>query len=122
LLLVDREDREMTDRRRTPRYVLETPLAGHAMPMQDVMVEDFTDDRLVVVSLDTHAVDDDLLVYLSMPHGLERYRAIVTSSTPAAMGGKLCCRLELRIIALEPEPDEDPEAPEGSTPSTEWKH
>jgi len=120
----------MIDRRRTPRYVLETPLAGHAMPMQDVMVEDFSDDRLVVVSLDTHAVDDDLLVYLSMPNGLERYRATVTSSTPAAVGGKLCCRLELRITPIDSDPEESLDrGPEGSAPptstpptSTEWKH
>ena len=91
----------MTDRRRTPRYVLEQPLAAHAMPMQDVMVEEFTGDRLVVVSLDKHVVDDDLLVYLSMPHGLERYRAKVTSSTPVSVGGKLCSRLELLIGALD---------------------
>jgi hypothetical protein len=93
----------MTDRRRTPRYVLDQPLAGHAMPMQDVMVEEFSGDRLVVVSLDKHAVDDDLLVYLSMPHGLERYRAKVTSSTPVSVGGKLCSRLELLIGAVDDE-------------------
>ena len=91
----------MTDRRRTPRYVLEQPLPAHAMPMQDVMVEEFSGDRLVVVSLDRHAVDDDLLVYLSMPHGLERYRAKVTSSTPVSVGGKLCSRLELLVGALD---------------------
>jgi hypothetical protein len=109
----------MTDRRRTPRYVLEKPLAGDAMPMQDVIVEDFSGDRLVVVSLDTHAVDDDLLVYLSMPHGLERYRAKVTSSTRVPVGGKLCCRLELRVTVMEPsdvEDDDDAPLP------TEWKH
>jgi hypothetical protein len=91
----------MTDRRRTPRYVLEQPLVAHAMPMQDVIVEEFTGDRLVVVSLDKHVVDDDLLVYLSMPHGLERYRAKVTSSTPVSVGGKLCSRLELLVGALD---------------------
>ena len=91
----------MTDRRRTPRYVLEQPLPGHAMPMQDVIVEEFSGDRLVVVSLDRHVVDEDLLVYLSMPHGVERYRAEVTSSTPVSVGGKLCSRLELLVGALD---------------------
>ncbi|PYR77186.1 MAG: hypothetical protein DMF87_16635 [Acidobacteria bacterium] len=91
----------MTDRRRTPRYVLEQPLPGHAMPMQDVIVEEFSGDRLVVVSLDRHVVDEDLLVYLSMPHGVERYRAKVTSSTPVSVGGKLCSRLELLVGALD---------------------
>ena len=115
----------MSDRRRTPRYVLEQPLGGDAMPMQDVMVEDFSDDRLVVVSLDTHAVDDELLVYLSMPTGLERYRATVTSSTRVSVGGKLCCRLELHVVAaadaaeaptlVTPDEDADP-------PLKEWKH
>lgn len=114
----------MSDRRRTPRYVLEQPLGGDAMPMQDVMVEDFSDDRLVVVSLDTHAVDEELLVYLSMPNGLERYRATVTSSTRVSVGGKLCCRLELRVA-----PADAAEAPtlvtpeEGAAPAPkEWKH
>ena len=91
----------MTDRRRTPRYMLEQPLPGHAMPMQDVMVEEFSGDRLVVVSLDKHLVDDELLVYLSMPRGLERYRAKVTSSTPVSVGGTLCSRLELLLGALD---------------------
>jgi hypothetical protein len=91
----------MSDRRRTPRYVLEQPLAGDAMPMQDVMVEEFSGDRLVVVSLDTHAVDEDLLVYLSMPHGVERYRAKVTASTPVSVGGQLCSRLELLMAAID---------------------
>ena len=91
----------MTDRRRTPRYLLEQPLSADAMPMQDVMVEAFNGDRLVVVSLDRHPVDDDLLVYLSMPHGLERYRAKVMSSTPVSIGGKLCSRLELEVAALD---------------------
>ena len=110
----------MTDRRRTPRYVLENPLAGDAMPMQDVMVEDFSGDRLVVFSLDNHVVDDDLLVYLSMPHGLERFRATVASSTRVSMGGKLWCRLELRVSvpgATESGDDED-----ASSASTGRKH
>lgn len=113
----------MTDRRRTPRYVLERPIAADAMPMQDVMVEDFCDDRLVVVSLDTHAVDEDLLVYLSMPNGLERYHAKVTSSTRVSVGGKLCCRLELLVA-----PADAADAPAISIdahdepPSKDWKH
>jgi len=71
--------------------------------MQDVMVEEFSGDRLVVVSLDRHLVDEDVLVYLSMPHGLERYRAKVASSTPISVGGKLCSRLELLVGALDDE-------------------
>ena len=113
----------MTDRRRTPRYVLEKPLTGDAMPMQDVMVEDFSDDRLVVVSLDTHAVDEDLLVYLSMPNGLERYRAKVTSATPVSIGGKLRCRLEMRVTPADDEPAEDAGDEMPDTPvRKDWKH
>jgi hypothetical protein len=113
----------MTDRRRTPRYVLEQPIAGDAMPMQDVMVEDFSDDRLVVVSLETHAIDEELLVYLSMPNGLERYRATVTGSTRVSVGGQLCCRLELHVV-----PAADADLPDivadepNPTASKEWKH
>ena len=98
----------MTDRRRSPRYVLTDPLAGDAMPMQDVMVEEFTGDRLVVVSLDKYVADDDLLVYLSMPQGLTRYRAKVASSTPVSVGGTLCSRLELLVAALDDERAERP--------------
>jgi hypothetical protein len=96
----------MSDRRRTPRYVLEQPLSGDAMPMQDVIVEEFSGDRLVVVSLEKHVVDEDMLVYLSMPHGLERYRAKVASSTPVSVGGQLCSRLELLIAAIDGAPAE----------------
>ena len=102
----------MTDRRRTPRYTLEQPLTGDAMPMQDVMVEEFSDDRLVVVSFDTHAVDEEMLVYLTMPHGVERYRAKVTSSTPVSINGKLRCRLEMCVT-----PEDD--APAGKKA---WTH
>src|SRR4051812_5054762 len=97
----------MTDRRRTRRYVLERPLTGDAMPMQDVMIDSFSGDRLTVISLDTHAVNDDLLVYLAMPRGLERYVGSVTSSTPVSIGGELCCRVELRITPLD-DPSAEP--------------
>ena len=96
----------MSDRRRTPRYVLEQPLSGDAMPMQDVIVEEFSGDRLVVVSLEKHVIDEDMLVDLSMPHGLERYRAKVASSTPVSVGGQLCSRLELLIAAIDGAPAE----------------
>jgi hypothetical protein len=113
------DELKMTDRRRAPRYVLETRLTGDAMPMEDVMVEHFSGDRLVVVSLDTHAVKEDLLVYLAMPHGLETHRATVMSSTPVSVGGQLCCRVELCITDAERSSRR-----EGNTPSVSdgWKH
>lgn len=92
----------MSDRRRTPRYELGTPLAAAVMPMQDVMVESFSGNRLVVISISTHAVDEELMVYLAMPHGLASHRAKVVSSTPVSVAGKLSCRLELRVDAADP--------------------
>jgi hypothetical protein len=109
----------MSDRRRAPRYVLETRLTGDAMPMHDVMVEHFSGDRLVVVSLDTHAVDEDLLVYLATPHGLETHRATVISSAPVSIGGQLCSRLELYIADAERSSRREENAPSARKG---WKH
>jgi hypothetical protein len=91
----------MSDRRRTPRYVLGTPLAGDAMPMQDVIVELFSANRLVVRSLTSHTLDEELMIHLAMPDGLASHRAKVISSTPISVAGTLCFRLELRVDARE---------------------
>ena len=91
----------MSDRRRTPRYVLSTPLEGELMPMQDVMVELFCANRLVVRSLSGHAPDEELMIHIAMPDGLASHRATVVSSTPISVAGTVCFRLELQVDALK---------------------
>jgi hypothetical protein len=90
----------MPDRRRTPRYVLRLPLAGDALPMQDVMVESLSGTRLVVISQSAPAAHEELMIHLSMPDGLASHPAIVTSSNPISVAGTVCFRLELRVEAL----------------------
>ena len=92
----------MTDRRRAPRYTLDTPLVGDAMPMQDVTVERFSGDRLVVISLSTHTADDEVMIHISTPDGLASHRARVISSHPTSVAGTLCFRLELRVDGAHP--------------------
>jgi hypothetical protein len=101
-LLPSRADRiaPMTDRRRTRRYVLEAPLRGEALPMEDVTIESCSSDRLVVVSPSAHRPDEELMVHLTMPHGLESRRAAVVSSTPVSVADTLCYRVELRLYDL----------------------
>src|SRR5437016_5281316 len=100
----------MVDRRRAPRYVLESPLAGDVLPMQDVVVKTFSGSKLVVISSFAYASDEELTVHIPMPDGLASHRAVVVSSEPSSVTGTLCFRLELRL--------EDADAP----PSGEQRH
>ena len=83
------------DRRRTPRYVLTTPLAGNAMPMQDAMVERIAGDHLVVIAPTGRRPHEELMVHVAMPDGLDSRHAEVVSSTPVTVRGTLNFRLEL---------------------------
>lgn len=85
------------DRRRTPRYVLETPLRGNAMPMEDVTVEQCSDARVVVISPSAHQPEEELMIHMATPAGLQSRGARVLSSTPVSVAGALCFRIELRV-------------------------
>src|SRR5918993_1179391 len=87
----------MTDRRRTPRYVLDAPLRGEAMPMEDVTVENYSRVRMVVVAPSAHAPDEELVVHLTTSRGVESRRATVVSSTPISVASALGYRVELRV-------------------------
>ena len=103
----------MTDRRRTPRYVLETPLHGNAMPMEDVTVEQFSEGRAVVIAPSAHQPEEEMVIHLTTAEGLRSHEAKVVSSSPVSFGGSLCFRVELRVgEGHEPRPEKD--AGEGS--------
>jgi hypothetical protein len=87
----------MTDRRRAPRYVLESPLPGDVMPMQDVFVELLSGDRLVVISPSTHTQDEELIIHVTLPDGLSTHRARVVSSKPISVAGVVSFRVELSL-------------------------
>lgn len=93
----------MSDRRRTQRYVLGTPLSGDIMPMQDVVLERFDGDRVTLLSPTPHAIDEELMIHVATSSGLESHRTKVISSTPTSSGGTLQYRLEL---AIDPEDKE----------------
>ena len=87
----------MSDRRRAPRYVLTTPLQGQARPMQDAVVEQFSGDRLVVISSTARRAHDELMVHLSTSDGVTTYPARVIASSPVSVDGTMSFRLELRV-------------------------
>ncbi|HEV8316836.1 MAG TPA: hypothetical protein VGQ10_05480 [Vicinamibacterales bacterium] len=87
----------MSDRRRTPRYVLGSPLAGEVLPMQDVMVESLIGTRLVVIASSAPAVEEELMIHLAMSDGLTSHRATLLSSSPISVAGTVSFRLELRL-------------------------
>ncbi len=87
----------MTDRRRAPRYVLESHLAGDALPMQDVVVNSLSGSRLVVTSPSAYAPHEELMIHIATPHGVESHNAKLITSRPSAIAGTLGFRLELRI-------------------------
>jgi hypothetical protein len=87
----------MSDRRRTQRYVLGTPLSGDIMPMHDVVIERLDGDRITLLSPSPHAVNQALMIHVSTSTGLESHRTKVMSSTPTSSGGALQYRIELAI-------------------------
>ncbi|HET9467840.1 MAG TPA: hypothetical protein VFO48_05490 [Vicinamibacterales bacterium] len=87
----------MSDRRRTQRYVLGTPLTGDIMPMQDVVIERLEGTRVTVLSPSAHTADEDVMIHVSTSHGLESHRTKVISSTATSSGGSLQYRLELAV-------------------------
>jgi hypothetical protein len=91
--------RVMTDRRRTPRYVLATPLPGDVIPMRDVTVEQFSEGRAVVISPSAHQPDERLVIHMTTREGPRSHPATVVSSSPVSQGGALRFRIELRVEA-----------------------
>jgi hypothetical protein len=87
----------MSDRRRTQRYVLGTPLSGDIMPMHDVVIERFDGDRVTVLSPSPHSVDEELMIHVATSSGLESHKTKVISSTPTSSGAALQYRIELTI-------------------------
>jgi hypothetical protein len=73
------------------------PLAGEAMPMQDVTVEEYSDGRVVLISPSAHQPDEELVIHLTTAAGLESHAARVVASSPVSVGGTLCFRLELWV-------------------------
>ena len=103
----------MTDRRRTPRYLLAMPLSGDAMPMRDVTVEEYSDGRVVLTSPSAHQPDEELVIHMTTRAGLESYAARVVASSPVSVGGTLCFRLELCVKDREPSRGDNDAADEG---------
>ena len=60
----------MSDRRRTQRYVLGTPLTGDIMPMHDVVIEKLDGERVTVLSPSAHDDSEDLMIHVSTSSGL----------------------------------------------------
>lgn len=87
----------MSDRRRSQRYILGTPLTGDVMPMHDVVIERFAGNHAIVISSSTHAVDEYLMIHVSTGSGLESHRARVVSSTATSTAGALRYRIELDV-------------------------
>ena len=79
----------MSDRRRTQRYVLGTPLTGDIMPMHDVVIEKLDGERVTVLSPSAHDDSEDLMIHVSTSSGLESHRTRVISNTPTSSGGAL---------------------------------
>ena len=92
----------MSDRRRAPRYVLNTPLHADARPMQDAVVEEFSGQHLVVIAPTSRRVYEDVLVHLATPQGVVSYNAQVIESTAVSLEGTVHFRLTLRVSNPRP--------------------
>ena len=94
----------MSDRRRTQRFVLGSPLPAEVMSMQDVVVERIAGDLVTIVSLTPHEPGHQMVIQLPTPAGPQGHRTTVLSSTPISVGGSVQFRVELR---LAPQTSED---------------
>jgi len=93
----------LTDRRRSPRYQLISPLRSDALPLQDVMVQQLSGDQLTVISRSAHCVDDTLVVHMETPLGKPiSHAARVVSSTPVVISGVISFRVELALTDTRP--------------------
>ena len=91
----------MLERRRTPRYELGEALAGDAMPMQDVVVERYAADRLIVIAHSAPTLHEQLMIHMATSNGLASHRAEIIASHPITVAGALCYRLELQLGPAE---------------------
>jgi hypothetical protein len=87
----------MSDRRRTQRFVLGSPLAAEVMSMQDVVVERLSGDLITIVSLTPHEPGQQMIIHLHTSDDPQSHRATVLSSTPIAVGASVQFRVELRM-------------------------
>jgi hypothetical protein len=94
----------MSDRRRTQRFVLGSPIPAEAISMQDVVVERIAGDLVTIVSLTPHEPGHETLIHVPAPGGPRGHRATVLSSTPISVGASVQFRVELRVA---PQTDED---------------
>jgi hypothetical protein len=69
------------------------------MPMEDVTVEQYSGERIVVISRSAPGADEELVIHLAACGGLQSRTATVVSSTPVSVAGALCFRIELRMEA-----------------------
>ena len=93
----------MTDRRRSPRYKLISPLRGDALPLQDVIVEARSGVQLTVISRSAHRVDDTLVVHIATPLGKPVSHSVrVVSSTPVVISGVISFRVQLALAVARP--------------------
>lgn len=93
------ENLPVSDRRRATRHVFSTPLRSDVMLIEDVTVEQFVGDRLVVTSSTAHRIDDAVMVHLIKAETPSSVAATVVSNQTVFVGGAVCFRVELRIAA-----------------------
>jgi hypothetical protein len=98
----------MLERRRTPRYELGEMLPADAMPMQDVVVERFADDRLIVIAHSAPTPHEQLMIHMATSEGLASRHAEVISSHPITVAGAMCYRLELQLGPADPSHETGP--------------
>ena len=67
--------------------------------MQDVTVERFSGDRVIVVSSAAHAIGEELMIHMAHADGAASRAARVVTCRPVSVAGKLSYRLELQIDA-----------------------
>jgi len=88
----------MTGRRRDSRYQLVVPYEGSLLLMQDVVIEQQTDDELMVLSHSPAATTDPLTVEIMSSERDHTMHVKATSSTPVIVGGDVRYRVRLEVV------------------------
>ena len=90
----------MTDRRRQTRSVFLAPADAHVEIVGDAVVESWSADRVVVISLGAASIGDRFIIETRSPGGLQSWVATVNGCEPIISESPVRHRLSLSVTPL----------------------
>ncbi len=89
----------MADRRRAPRFVMTTPIEGHARVLHDVDIVGISGDELVVITGAPPVPGEDLLIQVGGAFGrIASLEVQPVKCQPVLEGGVMRYQLTLQVV------------------------